>query len=54
MTRGCSTDRNNRRGRDRFQPQQHQWSQSSYQQPLWTTRVYPRQQQQWAYPWQTW
>ncbi|MCI57704.1 hypothetical protein A2U01_0078955, partial [Trifolium medium] len=44
MTKGCGMDRNNGRGRGRFQSQQHQWSQSPYQQPLWTTPAYPRQQ----------
>ncbi|MCI08058.1 hypothetical protein A2U01_0029130, partial [Trifolium medium] len=53
--------RSNRRSRRCFQSQQHQWSQFPYQQTqfpyeqaLWTTPAYLRQQQQWAYPWQSW
>ncbi|MCI14605.1 hypothetical protein A2U01_0035737, partial [Trifolium medium] len=41
----------NGRGRGHSQPQQHQWTQSTYQQPLWTTLAYPIPQQHWAYPW---
>ncbi|MCI03821.1 hypothetical protein A2U01_0024862, partial [Trifolium medium] len=48
-----TTQRNNCNslGSGRSQPQQHQWTQSPYQQPLWTTPAYPRPHQQWAYPW---
>ncbi|MCI86837.1 hypothetical protein A2U01_0108118, partial [Trifolium medium] len=54
--RGRGKSRNNGRGRGYFQSQQHQWPQSPYQhtqfpyeQPLWTTPAYPRQQQ-WGVP----